>query len=51
MSKGSKRRPCLVAAAEVDLRWKLAYGRITREEYENAKRKLSKMSMPKDKQG
>ena len=48
MSKGSKRRPCLVAAAEVDLRYALAFGKITKEEYE---RELSKMQVPKDKQG
>ena len=33
MSKGDKRRPCLVPRWQADLRWALAYGRITPKEY------------------
>ncbi len=33
MSKGSKKRPCLIPRWQEDLRWKLAYGRITPKEY------------------
>ena len=31
MGKGSDRRKCLVSKEEEDFRWKLAYGKITRE--------------------
>jgi len=30
MSKGSKRRPTFISRKEEDLRWNLAYGKITR---------------------
>lgn len=39
MSKGSKRRPCLIPRWLQDLRWALAYSVITREEYDKAIRK------------
>lgn len=32
--KGSKRRPTLVSREEEDLRWELAYGRITRRTFD-----------------
>lgn len=34
MSKGSKRRPCLVSATEEDLRWKLAFGKIDQKTFD-----------------
>ena len=34
MSKGSTRRPCQISREEEDLRWALALGRITKEEYD-----------------
>jgi hypothetical protein len=34
MGKGSNRRPCLVSEEESDLRWKLALGQITREQFD-----------------
>jgi hypothetical protein len=36
MSKGSRRRPCLISLAEEDLRWKLAFGRISESEFQSA---------------
>ncbi len=36
MSKGSKRRPCLAPRWLVELRWMLAYGTITREQFDKA---------------
>lgn len=33
MGKGSKRRPCLIPEWQRQLRWLLAYGRLTEEEY------------------
>ncbi len=44
MGKGSHRRPCLVPQDEVDLRWALAYGEISRDEYDR------KMKAIKDKE-
>lgn len=32
--KGSKRRPCQISKHEEDLRWKLAFGYISFEEFE-----------------
>ncbi len=32
--KGSKRRPCQISREEEQLRWDLAYGRITYKEFE-----------------
>ncbi|KKM20486.1 hypothetical protein LCGC14_1645010 [marine sediment metagenome] len=34
MSKGSKRRPCLVPRWRVDLNWSLLRGEVTIEEYD-----------------
>ncbi len=34
MSKGSARRPCLMPRWLQDVRWDLALGKITREEYD-----------------
>ena len=34
MGKGSGRRPCLIPRWLQDIRWKLAYGKITRKEYD-----------------
>ncbi len=33
MGKGSKRRPCQISRVEEDLRWNLAIGKITFEEW------------------
>ena len=33
MNKGSNRRPCQVSREEENMRWKLAYGKITFKEY------------------
>ena len=43
MSKGSNRRPRLIGPKEEELRWNLAYGKITREEFENQNKKLTEM--------
>ncbi len=42
MSKGSKRRPSLAPRWLVELRWMLAYGRITPKEYARQLRKHDK---------
>ena len=34
MSKGSKKRPCLIPRWLEELNWDLALGKITREEYD-----------------
>jgi hypothetical protein len=34
MSKGSRRRPCLVSATEEDLRWKLFLGKIDKKTFD-----------------
>jgi len=40
MGKGSKRRPCTTGTAENNLRWALAEGRITFNEFEKRYKKL-----------
>jgi len=40
MGKGDKRRPCLVSQAELDLRWDLFQGKITREQFDTEMEKL-----------
>lgn len=40
MGKGSKRRQCLISPEEEDLRWKLALGEITREQFDTEMEKL-----------
>lgn len=34
LGKTSKRRPCLVSREELDLRWTFAWGKITREQFD-----------------
>ena len=38
--KGSTRRPTLISREEEDLRWKLAYGEIKREEFDKKMEQL-----------
>lgn len=40
MGKGSARRPCQISREEEDLRWELAMGLITREQFEDSYRQL-----------
>jgi len=40
--KGSKRRPCCVSRKEEGLRWDLAFGKISKKEYDEAVKKLEK---------
>ena len=40
MGKGSQRRPTAVSPEEEDIRWKLAEGRITFDEFERRYKKL-----------
>lgn len=40
MGKGSARRPCQVSREEEDLRWELAMGLITREQFDQKLREL-----------
>jgi len=42
MSKGSKKRPTLVSNEENTLRWKLALGEITFDEYNKQYKQLKK---------
>ena len=42
MGKGSRRRPSQISRAEYDLKWALAYGRITFAEYERKLKALRK---------
>jgi hypothetical protein len=43
MGKGSNRRPCLVSQDELDLRWDLLQGKITREQFD---KNLSELNKP-----
>ena len=45
--KGSKRRPMLIPRQEWELRWNLAYNKITREEFEEGMKKLEKQNVRK----
>jgi hypothetical protein len=40
VSKGSKRRPKFISDVEEDLRYKLAFGKITREKFDEELNKL-----------
>jgi len=42
MSKTSKRRPCLISRAEEEIRWDLAYSRITRKEFDKRLKEIKK---------
>ena len=42
MGKGSKRRPCTTGTEENNLRWALALGKITFDEFEIKYKKLLK---------
>jgi hypothetical protein len=42
MGKGSKRRPSSTTREEEDLRWKLAFGKITFKQYEKKYKELLK---------
>ena len=42
MSKGSKRRPRQISREEENMRWKLAYGMITFNEYEKWRKQYIK---------
>lgn len=43
--KGSKRRPTFISREEEDLRWDLAYGRITRRTFDE---KMAELKEKKD---
>lgn len=45
MGKGDKRRPVQVSRQEENLRWKLALGRITFEEYKHRRKKLIEQNL------
>jgi uncharacterized membrane protein len=42
LGKGDKRRPKFISDAEEDLRYKLAFGKITREEFDKEMEKLKR---------
>lgn len=42
--KGDARRPCLISPAEYELRYDLAFGRISRAEFEKKLREIRKCS-------
>jgi len=42
MGKGSERRPTAISREEEDLKWKLAYGKITFDEFEKRYKQLAR---------